>query len=51
MFVNNVIHVKQQQQPVAIHYNRDHSHCTVVVEKGAGLLRNYMGFQCAMCIL
>ena len=29
MFVNNVTCLKQQQQPLAIHYDRDHSHSIV----------------------
>ena len=29
MFVNNVTCLQQQQQPLAIHYDRDHSHCIV----------------------
>ena len=30
MFVNNVTCLQQQQQPLAIHYDRDHSHCIVM---------------------
>ena len=28
MFVNNVTCLKQQQQPLAIHYDRAHTHCS-----------------------
>ena len=42
MFVNNVTCLKQQQ-PLAIHYDRDHSHCivssNVLVGRG-GAIRN-----------
>ena len=30
MFVNNVTCLQQQQQPLAIHYDRDHSHNSIV---------------------
>ena len=39
MFVNNVTCLQQQQQPLAIHYDRDHSIVSRVMisGKGAGL--------------
>ena len=48
MFVNNVTCLKQQQQPLAIHYDRDHSHCivssNVLVGRG-GAIRNNNTFE------
>ena len=40
MFVNNVTCLQQQQQPLAIHYDRDHSHCIVSSNVRGGALRN-----------